>query len=131
MPKPFRAVLLALSLVVTLTAARGADDFDLRYLLATVGVGLTVASAQHLWNRDRYTAKWQGMVDVALWGPEDPTGKRNVEAGVVAGVARLDSKVDAMDAKLDAIIAAAEIAKMIATQNADTLAERRRSKEDR
>lgn len=131
MPKPFRAVLLSALLIVSLTAASGSESFDVRILFATMGLALTGAAAKHMWTRDRQVEKWQGLVDVALWGPADVTGRRNLELGVVAGVARVDAKVDAIGEKMEAVVAAAEIVKAFAADNADTMEERRRARDSR
>lgn len=129
MPRRFRAVLLSMTLIASLTAAGGAEQFDVRVLLATVGIALTTMAAQHLWKRDQARERWENRTDSALWGPEDGNGKRNIEAGVVAGVARLETNVDAILSRMDVLAKAAQIVEAFAADQAATLAERRRSRE--
>lgn len=84
-----RIVALTVIVIGTLTAADGAD-FDVRYLLATVGLFFlgtvfhkltTIEKSQQL--SERTTVEWRGRVDAALWGVEGADGKRVAEWGVV------------------------------------------------
>jgi hypothetical protein len=93
-------ILLLTCLALTTTAASSGMDFDVRYLLATVGIFFLVVSYRKLEqltvaaiDREREDLKWRSRVDGALWGPEDANGKRNVEAGLVAQVNRFGSEL--------------------------------------
>jgi hypothetical protein len=88
-------IVLLLSLVLTTTAASSSGDFDVRYLLATVGIFFLIVSYRKLeklesatTEREKEDVRWRAQVDGALWGPEDGNGKHNVEAGLVAQVNR-------------------------------------------
>lgn len=78
-----RPIVLAFSLILTLSAAASAEQFDLRYLLAATGLGALGLFARYARERDRGLLRFENRVDGALWGPEDANGKRNVEAGLV------------------------------------------------
>lgn len=112
--KKLRIASLLILALLALTAADG--DFDIRYLLATIGVSLVTLGAIHLWKRDRAGERWQLSVNVALWGPEDGDGDRDKAAGVV-------SQVKAIAAEIPKIAAMCEEARLEAAQAADVARE--------
>lgn len=91
MTRRLRTVASLLALTATTTAASSADQFDVRYLLATLGLATMFVSARYIWGRDRGLVQFEGDVSVALWGPRDANGRRDVEVGVVAQVHRMAS----------------------------------------
>lgn len=89
MLRRFRPFVIAAALIVSTSAASSAEAFDVRYLLATLGLFSIYVAARYIWTRDRGLLAFEGDVATALWGPRDANGKRNVEVGIVAIANRL------------------------------------------
>lgn len=133
MPFKVRIILLCATLALSLSAYAGAASFDATYLLASLGLAGISVGARHVIIRDRQRERWEYRVDTALWGPEDANGKRNVEAGVVALIARNGSELEEMRHEMkrlaEAATRAADAAMLAATSAAEkeTPTERRRA----
>lgn len=84
-----RPVILLVLCVLTLTAAREASAFDVRILLATLALGMLGFLAKYAWERDRALVRFEERTDAALWGPADPSGRRDPGAGLVGKTTRI------------------------------------------
>ena len=95
MRRPLR-VLGLLVLLCSSVAAAGDDSFDVRYLLAVVGVAfITIvyrkfdALEARFEKKETERVKWQSEVGAALWGPVDGNGQHVTEHGIVHMVREL------------------------------------------
>lgn len=117
MPKRVRVVALIALLFLSLTGAASAGDFDVRYLLATVGCAFLVITYRKFGkletkvaDTERDRLRWQDRVDGALYGPEEPNGVRNGAAGIVSLVRGLAKTADRIVAAAEASARHSELA---------------------
>lgn len=96
MLKRYRTIVLVFALIPALSAANSAADFDLRYLLAVLGLGSVGVMTAYARQRDRSLLRFESRVDSALWGPEDPKGDRDSGEGLVPEFRRLVKELPAL-----------------------------------
>lgn len=89
MIRRLRPLAIAFGLIGSTSAASASDAFDVRYLLATLGLFTLYVVSRYIWARDRGLLAFESDVATALWGPRDANGRRDVERGIVATVTRL------------------------------------------
>lgn len=92
-------VLALLGMLVLAVVGADGGGFDAKTLLATAGLGMIVAAAKYVWDRQHSSTRWRYRVDTALWGDEDAAGDRH--GGLVGGMAELQRELPTLQVTVE------------------------------